>query len=216
METTIQEVYKDIDGYKDKYQVSNLGNIKSKHRYKNNHSKLQEIKETIKLQNDNGNGYKTTNLWENNKGKTLYVHRLVVEAFIGKIPKDMQINHIDGNKSNNNIHNLEIVTRSENVIHAYRNGLNHGTFGISQSRSKTGLSNINPKLQKERDFGWIVCLRIDGKRYERKFKNIYEAMVYHNSVVREKATNKKQTIHYVTDEILQRYGTGLCSYNYNI
>jgi hypothetical protein len=44
-------------------------------------------------------------------------HRLIAETFIGKIPKKMEINHVDGNKHNNNPSNLEIVTRHQNLIH---------------------------------------------------------------------------------------------------
>jgi len=47
-------------------------------------------------------------------------HRLIVETFIGKIPKKMEVNHMDGDKHNNCLNNLEIVTRHENLIHYYR------------------------------------------------------------------------------------------------
>lgn len=56
--------------------------------------------------------------------KTYYVHRVVYELFVGPIPKGYDINHIDGNKFNNNVCNLEAVTRSENQNHAFRTGLN--------------------------------------------------------------------------------------------
>jgi hypothetical protein len=47
-------------------------------------------------------------------------HRLIAETFIGKIPKKMEINHLDGDKHNNNPSNLEIVTRHQNLIHYHR------------------------------------------------------------------------------------------------
>ena len=57
------------------------------------------------------------------KKKRVLVHRLVWETFNGKIPVGMQINHIDGDKQNNSLSNLELVTPSENMKHAYDNGL---------------------------------------------------------------------------------------------
>lgn len=67
------------------------------------------------------NGYKIVKLYVEPKSpKSFLVHRLVAAAFIGDIPKGMQINHIDGNKINNNLDNLEIVTQSENMIHSIK------------------------------------------------------------------------------------------------
>lgn len=62
-------------------------------------------------------GSKTKNgyLLINTGDKLEYVHRLVYRLFRGEIPKDMEINHIDGNKQNNKIDNLELVTRQENL-----------------------------------------------------------------------------------------------------
>jgi len=64
------------------------------------------------------------------------VHQLVIEAWKELVPKGMQVNHIDGNKLNNHIDNLEIVTPRENTIHAYKNGLATGKVGESNSMSK--------------------------------------------------------------------------------
>lgn len=56
--------------------------------------------------------------------KKHYIHRLVAEVFIGEIPKGMVVNHIDGDKSNNHVSNLEIVTSYDNNKHARDNNLN--------------------------------------------------------------------------------------------
>jgi len=57
-------------------------------------------------------------LCENRKKKNMYIHRLVAEAFIDNPENKKFVNHIDYNKSNNNIDNLEWVTASENMIHS--------------------------------------------------------------------------------------------------
>ena len=74
------------------------------------------------------------------KTKNYYVHRIVAEAFIGEIPKGMAVNHIDGDKTNNHIRNLEIITYSENIRHADANGLRECAKGEDNGSSK--LSNI--------------------------------------------------------------------------
>lgn len=73
-----------------------------------------------------GLGYVRVELWENGKGRKYLVHRLVAQAFIPNPERKPQVNHIDGDKSNNKISNLEWVTQSENQIHAYRCGLQRG------------------------------------------------------------------------------------------
>lgn len=69
-------------------------------------------------------GYQRVGLYIGNyKSKTIKVHRLVAETFIDNPLNKKDVNHIDGNKSNNNIENLEWCTRSENIKHAFNNGL---------------------------------------------------------------------------------------------
>jgi len=72
------------------------------------------------------NGYIRVELWENGNGRKHLVHRLLAEAFIPNPDGKPQVNHIDGNKANNALSNLEWVTQSENQKHAYRVGLQRG------------------------------------------------------------------------------------------
>lgn len=68
-------------------------------------------------------GYLVVSLWKNNKGKTHYIHRLIAEHFIDNPMNLATVNHIDGNKLNNEISNLEWSSYSENNKHAYDTGL---------------------------------------------------------------------------------------------
>ena len=68
-------------------------------------------------------GYKTVSLWKNNIGSSKTIHRLVALTYLTNPNNLPEVNHIDGNKLNNHVDNLEWVTRSENMIHAYSIGL---------------------------------------------------------------------------------------------
>lgn len=116
-----KEQWKDINGYEN-YQVSSYGRIRSKNRIlsQKGHKNIYNRKldgRILKQRKQNG-GYCVVWLSKDGKTKAVTVHRLVACAFLGE--KDLDVNHKDGNKENNNIENLEWVTRSRNITHAYR------------------------------------------------------------------------------------------------
>ena len=108
-----KEIWKDIPGYEGLYQASNLGRIK----------KIWKTKETIMKPSLQKEGYLRIGLVKNSKRKSYQVHRLIALCFIDNIYNKKYVNHIDGNKQNNNADNLEWVTASENLKHAYDNNL---------------------------------------------------------------------------------------------
>lgn len=109
----MEEVWKEIKGFP-KYQISNMGNIRSF----SDKKKGKTLKPQI-----NKKGYYSILLYSDGKPHPKKVHRLVAEAFIPNLEHKEQINHINGIKTDNRIENLEWCTNSENQIHAYKNGL---------------------------------------------------------------------------------------------
>lgn len=110
--------WKTIKGYEGLYEVSNDGRVR-RLRFINGRHNFEKIKES--KQTLNTCGYMTVNLCKNGKSNTKRVHRLVAEAFLGE--SNLQIDHIDGNKQNNNLSNLEYVTPKENTNRAWNIGL---------------------------------------------------------------------------------------------
>ena len=122
------EEWKEIKGFEGKYAVSNMGNVKRLEQYKRcgKYGGQTLINEQIVKPYKNFRGYYRVYLSVNGKNYPRFVHRLVAEAFVPNGEKKPQVNHIDGNKENNNVANLEWVTNQENNIHAFDIGLKQG------------------------------------------------------------------------------------------
>lgn len=136
--------WKTIKGYEGLYEVSNDGRVR-RLRFINGRHNFEKIKES--KQTLNTWGYMTVNLCKNGKSNTKRVHRLVAEAFLGE--SNLQIDHIDGNKQNNNLYNLEYVTPKENTNRAWRKGLAKNTEHQREIAKKTMLErwkNNNHRL----------------------------------------------------------------------
>jgi hypothetical protein len=112
------EIWKDIVGFEGLYQISNYGNIKSCERYVNAKFGKRVVNEKILSLGKDRDGYLMAILCQYGTKKTVKVHRLVANAFIDKIDGKNMVNHIDSNKSNNILSNLEWVSNLENICHS--------------------------------------------------------------------------------------------------
>ena len=116
----MNEEWKDIKGYEGKYQVSNLGKVKSLQRWSG--TKFYDREYILNNYVNKKNGYVYVYLTKNNKSKNIRLHRLVAEEFIPNPNNLPQVNHKDCNKENNNASNLEWCTASYNVKYAFEYG----------------------------------------------------------------------------------------------
>jgi hypothetical protein len=144
------EIWKDVIGYEGLYQVSNLGSVKSIY-YKNGKT-LKPLLCT--------NKYLMVNLYKNKKSSPQLIHRLMYEAFYGiKSCTKYVIDHIDNNKLNNNLDNLQYITNRQN--------------SYKDKTSKSGHHNIYLNSG-----SYLVRLRINNiKKSIGTFKTIEEAII---------------------------------------
>jgi len=116
--TTDSEVWKDVVGYEGLYQISTFGRVKSLKRFD---TRGNLLKSRILKNVSRGNGYLSVDLCKNATAKLFDLHRLVAQAYIPNPDSKPQVNHIDEDKTNNNVDNLEWVTIKENANHGTRN-----------------------------------------------------------------------------------------------
>lgn len=125
------ETWKDVVGYEGIYKVSNLGNVQRVSSFRGVNKRY--LDNYYLNARDNGKGYLRIKLTINNKSKRVMLHRIIAEAFIENPNNYPCVNHIDGNKKNNNINNLEWCTQSYNCLHSVK----MGTWGsLSKNRKK--------------------------------------------------------------------------------
>lgn len=170
-----EEIWKDIKGYEGKYKVSSLGNVKSLSRtVKCGYNKTRTIRERILKPGLNTTGYYIVVLSEKSTLKTRKVHQLVAIAFLNHIPNgfELVVNHINFNRLDNRLINLEIVTQRENA--------NQKHLKEGRTSKYTGV-NWYKSLKK-----WRAGIEISGKiKYLGVYKNEIDA---HNAY--QKALNE--------------------------
>ena len=177
------EIWKPIEGYEGRYEVSNMGNVRAmekrrvvKNRYGGENVRTDKSRQIHQV--DNGNGYLYVSLYAEGKKRNHYVHRMVAEAFCDKRSGCDVVNHKDCNKKNNAAENLEWCSQRENVMYSAE------SMRKPKRKSKTtntGEKYIRIYRQAGRKEAYRVMIR--QKRVCKQFNTLEEAIAYRNEVV---------------------------------
>ena len=183
------EHWKPVKGYEGLYEVSDLGRVKTVPKKRKNGTGFYMQKEIIMSQQLKSNGYMGVGLVKDGKHKNALVHRIVAEAFLSNPNNYDQINHIDCDKRNNKVENLEWCDMEHNLNHARCNGLlsrgsksafcrktNHLVTHEGATKTVTEWANDfnidRSTLYSRLARGWDInkaltkCVRVKGEKYE--------------------------------------------------
>lgn len=162
--STEKVVWKDVVGYEGLYKISSAGEAWS-----------EISKKTLKL-SDNRRYYRAVSLYKNGRTEKYLVHRLVAMAFLANDECKETVNHIDGNKINNNVLNLEWSTQKENNEHAYKTGLHRITEEQINVLTKNGKQYGEKAGKRNAEKNGKPVIAVNNNDGEiRKFSSISEA-----------------------------------------
>lgn len=119
------EVWKDVVGFEQYYEVSNMGNVRSKERiqaFPFDETKIGIVKSKMMKQTPNSRGYYRVSLSDRKKTKQFFVHRLVAQAFVENPQNLPVVNHLDFDYTNNRAENLEWTTNKGNMEYSAKRG----------------------------------------------------------------------------------------------
>lgn len=175
-----KEIWKDTVEFPDRFEVSNLGNIRNK--------KTKVLKKQVN--SGSSKGYKAIIVSVNNKSTNHSVHRMVAKAFIPNPEGKPQVNHKNSIRDDNRVENLEWVTVSENIQHAmkYGNMTHAASKGVKRPNAHSKYHNVCWREDKKR---WVTTTKLNGKRLsQRLFKSEEDAAKWADELLR---------IHNITD-----------------
>ena len=161
MTNNVIEIWKDVVDFEGYYQVSSLGRIRFHPERERYHNTVKDV-----LKPYSNRGYLAVTLCVSNKRYRRSLHQLVARAFLPNFHYGNIVNHIDGNKHNNCVSNLEKSSSSLNNTHAYQSGLKE----IANKKSKYfGVSTIDRRIKRKDGTINIIRtytaqLRVNGKK----------------------------------------------------
>lgn len=156
------EIWKDIPGFEERYQASSLGRIRS---IQDNHGNYRE---QVRATWISAKGYVYVQLFIKDVRYNVSVHHAVASTFILNPEGKKTVNHIDGDKQNNQVTNLEWLTHSENLKHAHATGLKKGQehFKGVKLGGTSKFHNVTYDPTKDR---WIASVKFQGKMHSKRF-----------------------------------------------
>lgn len=155
------EEFLPITGYEDSYEIGNQGTVRSKdRRVVRSNGTVQNFKGKVMSPGKGSHGYYTVFLNNSGKARSFCVHRLVADAFIAPRKGKLQVNHIDGNKLNNSLNNLEWVDTKENLRHAVQTGL--VKTGRGHHSYRNSIVSTNLETGEEITFSGMNQIRAGG------------------------------------------------------
>jgi hypothetical protein len=171
----LNEEWKPIPGFEKLYEASTFGRIR------NSRGKIMK---TYKI----NSGYHCLKFTVNNKRTSHLVHRLIAITFLGQFEIRPEVNHLDENKDNNSLSNLQWVTSSENKQHSMKTGTYNKIYTTRNSLGKKHLPNAHSKYHNvgwdKSRCKWTACIRHQGKNLERKrFNTEKEAALHVNYII---------------------------------
>ena len=159
----VQEIWKDVIGWENYYQVSNTGYVRSKDRYIRNYRSGLALTKGKLLSLNKTKGYLVATLFKDKIRERYPVHRLVALHFLSNAENKPTVNHINTIKDDNRVENLEWATGKEQQLHAVKMGLRDKTLG-----SNNNFSKLNDKQVLE-----IRELYSTGNLFQREIAEIY-------------------------------------------
>ena len=159
------EIWKNVVGFEEQYEISNLGNLRSKERFvKHWRGGERKYKSNFKNIRLNDKGYFRCNLKNEGKRYDFTIHKLVALAFIPNEENKPFINHKNGIKTDNRVENLEWCSASENVTHAVKNRLIKTKLTDEQAKEIFNSQLSQRKLAKLFNITSSIVWRIKNKK----------------------------------------------------
>ena len=159
------EIWKNVVGFEEQYEISNLGNLRSKERFvKHWRGGERKYKSNVKNIRLNDKGYFRCNLKNEGKRYDFTIHKLVALAFIPNEENKPVVNHKNGIKTDNRVENLEWCTVQENITHAVKNRLVKTKLTDEQAKEIFNSQLSHRKLAKLYNITSSIVWRIKNKK----------------------------------------------------